>query len=286
MTTAFLFLDECTYEKLDLAALTGILVPADRYVAVRDAMCRLVVDVQPSPPNVIPGVIELHARALLDDVAHLHGDHIDSVRLSVLQRVVDLVSEHQLSICRVTYLNRKEIAAVMPFDPKLYGVTFFGIQSWLQSAMANTLVIPVMDGVPATGGMEIPRRAPKVEPMLIRSFAGNVRGTHHCRQYPSIADSLSIANAHNLGEPVFGDSAHSVLLQLVDLLSHMLLQRERSEFEDESTLSDYRRKTLEVAKGIPSNLLHLWKGKMRIGGASAAQPTVQPDGPASGGPAG
>lgn len=271
MTIAFLFLDECTYEKLDLAALTGILVPADRYVAVRDAMCQLAADVQPSPPNMIPGVIEFHARSLLKDVAHLHGDQIDSVRLSVLQRVVDLVSEHQLSICRVTYLNRTEIAALMANDPKLYGITFVGIQSWLQSVMADTLVIPVMDGVPATGGMKIPRPAPKVEPILIRSFAGNVRSIHHFRQYPSVADSLSIANAHNLGEPVFGDSAHSVLLQLVDLVSHMLLQRERAELEDGSTLSDYRCKILEVAKKIPSKFLHLWKGKMQIGSASAAQ---------------
>lgn len=264
MTIAFLFLDECMYKNLDLAALTGILVPADRYAAVRDAMCQLVADVQPSQPNEIPGIIEFHARELLNDVAHLHGDQIDSVRLSVLQRAVDVVSEHQLSICRVTYLNRTEIAALMPGDPKLYGLTFFGMQSWLQSAMADSLVIPVMDGVPATGGMKIPYPAPRVEPILIRSFAGNVRRIHHVRQYPCVANNLSIVNAHNLGEPVFGDSAHSVLLQLVDLLSHMLLQRERAEFEDESKLSDYRRKILEVANRIPPELLNLWKGKMHI----------------------
>lgn len=285
MTTAFLFLDECTFEKLDLAALTGVLVRADRYIPVRDVMCRLAADIQPSPPNEIPGVIELHARNLLNDVAHLHGDEIDSVRLSVLQKVVDLVSEHQLSVCRVTYLNRKEIAASMPLDPKLYGTTFLGIQRWLQSVMEDTLVIPVMDGVPDTGGIQIPRRAPKVDPMLIRSFAGNVRFIHHCRQYPNVADSLSIANAHNLGEPVFGDSAHSVLLQLVDLLSHMLLQRERAELEDASTLSDYRRKTLEVVKGIPSNLLYVWKDKMHLVRASATQQGAQVGGSASGGPA-
>jgi len=156
MSTAFLFLDECMYKELDLASLTGVLVPAERYIAVRDAMCRLAADVQPSPPNVIPGVIEFHARALLNDIAHLHGDQIDVVRLSTLQRVVDLVSDHQLSICRVTYLNRTEIADLMPLDPKLYGLTFFGIQSWLQSIMADMLVIPVMDGIPDTGGANIP----------------------------------------------------------------------------------------------------------------------------------
>jgi hypothetical protein len=282
MNTAFLFIDECMYEQLDLAALTGVLVPVDRYAAVRDAMCRLAVDVQPSPPNVIPGVIEFHARALLSDVEDLHGDQIDSVRLSVLQRVVDLLSEYQLSICRVTYLNRKEIAALMPLDPKLYGITFFGIQAWLQEVMVDTLVIPVMDGVPATGGIESQRRAPRVEPMLIRAFAGSVRSTHHFRQFPNVADSLSIANAHNLGEPVFADSAHSVLLQVVDLVSHMLLQRERAEYESQSVLSNYRREVLSIATKIPSNLLHLWTGKMQIGDYDAAQRVAPADASSAG----
>jgi hypothetical protein len=265
MNTALLFLDECMYEQLDLAALTGVLVPVGRYVPVRDAMCRLAADVQPSPQDVIPGIIEFHARALLNDLEDLHGDQIDLMRLSVLQRVVDLLSEHQLPVCRVTYLNRKEIATLLQSDSKLYGITFFRIQSWLQEVMADTLVIPVMDGVPATGGLEPPRRNPTVDPVLIRAFAGSVRGTHHYRQFPSIADSLSIANAHNLGEPLFADSGHSVFLQFVDIVSHMLLQRERAEYEDQSELSNYRREVLSIASKIPSDLLHVWAGKMKIG---------------------
>ena len=261
---AFLFLDECTYEPLDLAALTGVLVPSDTYIAVRDAMCKLVVDIQPSPPNTIPWPIELHARELLNSVAGLHGDNIDPVRHMVFQRVVDTLSEHQLRVRRVTYLNRSVIAKSMPLDPKLYGTTFFGIEAWLQDVMTNTLVIPVMDGVPSTGGADMPRRAPAIDPVLIRSFAGTVRGTHHFRQYPRVAANLSIANTHNLGEPVFADSAHSVLLQLVDIVSHLLLQRERAEFEGESELSNFRRQTLAIARGIPADLLEAWAGKMEV----------------------
>lgn len=265
MNTAFLFLDECSYEPLDLAALTGVLVPADRYAVVRDGMCRLAVDAQPSPPDTIPEAFELHARELLNDVAHLHGDKIDSVRHMVLQRAVDILSNHQLRVCRVTYLNRSAIAKLMPLDPKLYGVTFLGMEAWLEEVMGDTLVVPVMDGLPATGGLDIPRRAPRIDPVLIRAFAGTVRSTHHFRQYPRVAENLSIANAYNLGEPVFADSAHSVLLQLVDIVSHMLLQCERAEFEGESTLSDFRRQALTIARSIPPHLLQAWAGKMQIG---------------------
>lgn len=278
MNTAFLVLDECTYAPLDLAALTGVLVPADRYAHLRDAMCRLAVEVQPSSDDVIPGATEFHARALLNDIAHLHGDHIDSVRLMVLRRVVNLVLEHRLDICRVTYLNRTEIARAIPGDPKLYGLTFAGIQSWLQRTMASTLVIPIMDGVPATGGAEIPRRAPHVDSVLIRAFAANVRTIHHLRQYPQVASNLSIANATNLGEALFADSAHSVLLQMVDIVSHLLLQIERAEHEGESTLGDFRRESLAIGRQLPTELLHLWSGKMSIITPEAAQQAVAADG--------
>jgi len=271
MRTAFLFLDECTYSPLDLAALTGILVSDDRYAALRDALCRLAVDVQPSPPGMIPAAVEFHARDLLSELAPLHGDRIDSVRLSVFQRAVDLLAEHELAVWRVTYLNRKEIASMMPLDPKLYGIMFLGLVRWLQGTMANTLVIPVMDGVPATGGMSLPHRAPRVDPILIRAFAATVRSTHHFRQYPTLADNLSIANARNLGEPVFADSAHSVLLQFVDIVSHMLLQCDRAEVEGEATLSSFRRDALAIARTMPQHLLHLWKGKMHTGTAGTAE---------------
>jgi hypothetical protein len=58
----FLFVDESAYPPLDLVSLTGVLVPSKQYAAVRDALCRLVRDIQPGPPDVVPAVIELHGR--------------------------------------------------------------------------------------------------------------------------------------------------------------------------------------------------------------------------------
>ncbi|MGR9105604.1 MAG: DUF3800 domain-containing protein [Gammaproteobacteria bacterium] len=265
MNTAFLFLDECMYAPLDFASLTGVLVPADRYAAVRDEMCRLAIDVQPSPPNGIPPVIEFHGQALLknEDLEKHYDARIDSVRLSVYQRVVDILCEHQLSVCRITYLNRKEVDILFQKqDPNLYSLTFFGMQAWLEKFMADTLIIPVMDGIPDTGGVNAPNRSPRVNTTLIRAFARTVRTTHHLRQFWSDANSLSFANSHNLAEPVFADSAHSVLIQVVDLVSHMLLQVERAEHQDESKLNDYRRDVLKIARKIPSKLIHRWAGKM------------------------
>lgn len=114
---AFLFLDECSYEPLDLAALTGLLVPLERYVAVRDAVCRVVADILRAPVNTVPAPIELHARELLSSLSDRPTADLDHDRLDVLSKVVSLVNEQQLRVIRVAYLNRKEIAQMMALDP-------------------------------------------------------------------------------------------------------------------------------------------------------------------------
>lgn len=257
---AFLFLDECSYEPLDLAALTGVLVPLERYVAVRDAMCKVVADVLSAPPNTVPAPIELHARDLLSELQERTAADLDLARLDVLSKVVAIVNDHALQVIRVAYLNRREIANTMTLDPKLYGLNFLGIQNALQDAMRDTIVLPVMDGVP--GCAPSARRPPTIDPQLIRAFAQNVRWIHHSRQYEAAARLLSIENAVNLAEPVFADSAHSTLLQLVDIVSYLLLQLEREELEPASPTSSYRNAMVVRARSLRSDRLHSWKGRM------------------------
>jgi hypothetical protein len=259
---AFLFLDECTHESLDLAALTGVLVPLREYTAVRDAVCQIVWDVLLPPPNTVPAPIELHARDLLSELSNRDRQELDRARLHVFSTVVRIVNEHRLHVFRVAYLNRGEIATVCKGDPKLYGLNFFGIQNALDPILAETIVLPVMDGVP--GCAPDARRPPAIDPQLIRAFAQQVRWIHHARRDDAIAQSLSIKNAGNLAEPVFGDSEHSTLLQLTDILSHLLLQLEREELETPSPPSDYRAGVLAQARKLDPDLLHCWKGRMRI----------------------
>lgn len=258
---AFLFLDECSYEPLDLAALTGVLVPLERYAAVRDEMCKIVADILRPPANTIPAPVELHARELLSVLKERAQSDLDRDRLEVLSKAVGLVNDHDLAVIRFAYLNRKEIARTMSLDPKLYGLNFLNIQRALQGIMRDTIVLPVMDGVP--GCAPSTAKPPAIDPQLIGAFARNVRMLHHMRQY-EIGKSVSTESMSNLAEPVFADSAHSVLLQLVDLISHLLLQLERLEFEPEAKISDYRQATLECAKSLRSDLVHSWKGRMQF----------------------
>jgi hypothetical protein len=161
-SVAFFFMDECTYEPLDLAALTGVLVPADRYIAVRDAVCQIVWDVLRPPARTVPLPIELHARDLLAQITDRSPQDLDSDRLHVLRSAVNIVNTHRLDVYRVAYLNRKEISETLKGDPKLYGLNFFGMQSVLQGKLADTLILPVMDGVP--GCPPHLRKPPAIDP--------------------------------------------------------------------------------------------------------------------------
>jgi hypothetical protein len=253
-------MDECSCESLDLAALTGVLVPWSEYNTVRDRMCRLALDLQSPPPNTLPRIIELHANNLLPELNTSPQEVADEARFNVLSNVVDIVNAHGLTVIRIAYLNRTEIATHMKFDTKLYGPTFFGIESALQPILANTIVLPVMDGVPSCD--QNSRRAPSIDPQLIRAFAHQVRWIHHARQSVNFATGVSIDNAENLAEPVFADSAHSVLLQMTDLVSHLLLQLEREELERDPP-SPYRSRVLKIAHELDPANLRCWKGRMR-----------------------
>ena len=262
---AFLFLDESMDESLDLASLTGVLVPLHAYREVRDSICQLVWEVLSPLPNTVPQPIELHARNLLPELNSLPGDQADSARLHVLRSTVRIINNNHLKVVRVCYLNRSEISRLLKGDPKLYAINFFGIQSWLQDLMEKTIVLPVMDGVPAS---KQGKKPPSIDVSLIRAFAANVRYIHHARQCDAVKGSLSIRNPHNLAEPVFADSTHSTLLQLTDLVSYLLLQRDRAELDPSSKCSEFKESITEIAKTFNPDLLNLWRDTMKFNKAT------------------
>ena len=108
---AFLFLDECMYEPLDMVALTGVLVPLESYSPILDEMCQLAWEVLSPEPNVVPAPIEFHGRSLPPELSGQPCAEADKARLHVFARVVSIVNTHRLRVFRVAYFNRREIAA-------------------------------------------------------------------------------------------------------------------------------------------------------------------------------
>jgi hypothetical protein len=259
---AFLFLDEAMDEHLDLVALIGVLVDQQKYRDVRDAMCKLVWDITEPPPNTVTMPVELHGSRLLSELNELPAEELDRKRVDVFRRCVEIVNAHELSLIRNCYLNRSEISDLLRrHDPALYSLNFHGVMSLIHAHMENNLVIPVMDGIP---GSSSAKKAPRINPVLIRAFAETARSLHHARQLDVIKDCLTIPNAHNLVEPVFADSAHSVMLQLADLISYLLLQRDRHELETPVNLTPFKEMVLEEARRIRPERITESRGRMRI----------------------
>lgn len=258
----FLFMDECEYDPLDLSALTGVLVPLESYSTVRDAVGKIIWDVLSPHENTVPQPIELHARDLLSQLSDHAPEEHDKLRLGVITQIVKIANQHELHVLRYAYLNRSEISCLMKGDPKLYGLNFSNMLFALQDVLENTIVLPVMDGIPSF--KEGASKPPRIVPRLVSAFAQTVRFTHHMRNNDSIANNLSIRNFHNLAEPVFSDSTYSVLLQLTDLISHLLLQIEKDELEPHSKRSAYQSSVISQAKQLSPDLIHAWKGKMDI----------------------
>lgn len=164
---AFLFLDESQFEPLDLAALTGVLVRSEVYNSVRDAMCRIIHDVQASPPQVVEMPIELHASRLLKNLAGRDASVPDELRLRIFAQVVNIVNSRNISVYRNAYLNRSKIAplfrvgAESTSDSKLYAINFHHILSMIQPELARSIIVPVMDGIPACAD---PSKRARIDP--------------------------------------------------------------------------------------------------------------------------
>jgi hypothetical protein len=134
-------------------------------------------------------------------------------------------------------------------------------------AMAETLVVPVMDGVPASSA----KKPPAIDPSLIRGFAVTVRWIHHMRQHALVKNSLSIRNAENLAEPLFGDSSHATLLQLADVVSYLLLQIDKDDLKTPSTDSQFRKSVVSHGRVLNRDQLSLWRGRMEVNAPASAR---------------
>lgn len=261
------------YEPLDMVALTGVLVPLESYSPILDQMCQLAWEVLSPEPNVVPAPIEFHGRSLLPELSGQPCAEADKARLYVFARVVSIVNTHRLRVFRVAYFNRREIAAFIKGDPKLYGLNFFNMLSGLQDIMDETLLVPVMDGVPASSA----KKPPAIDPSLIRGFASNVRWLHHIRQHALVKDSLSIRNAQNLAEPLFGDSSYATLLQLADLVSYLLLQIDKDDLETSSTDSQFHKSVVSLGRDLNPDQLSLWRSRMEVNAPPSAPVRSAPE---------
>lgn len=226
MQTYFLFLDECYDSTSTIASLTGVLVPVTGYPELRTGLYDLLDWTIRPEPNVVGRPPELHGSDLL-------RDEDDERKLEVLKGVADLVVEQNHPIYRVGYYITREIEQTFPQDPKLVGMCWLSLLFMLEPVLAQSMVIPVMDGF---------------HPRTVNSLSGPSSSINMFRA-AGLEKIISVPHSANiLGEVFFADSEHSVGTQLVDVISY--LRHVTDLKNDGKPLSEFKSRLLEISNKL------------------------------------
>ena len=238
---AFLFIDDTFDECLDLAALTGVLISSEDYLYVRNKMSNLIFHYSNSDEKIINPPIEFHGSKLMPNLDN--SEQSDQIRLDICKNIALLANESVLAIFRVGYNNRTEISHGMKIDNKLYDLNFSNLLCMIAPFSQDYVIFPVMDTVPSAHT----RRTKNLEhKKLLQAFAGMIRFTHHVRN--GVGDeAISIPNIENIAEPVYADSASNTFIQLADVISYLLLQKQRMETHGGVRTSNFKRSVYDIA---------------------------------------
>jgi len=228
-----LFIDEATSEPLKgvgkIAVLTGIVVPLRDYVSARSKFyqslgrpktgANVTIDLAP---------IELHGRKLLPLAT-------DDEKIAALTKVVDLVLQYEFAIYRFGYVIDRTFARRFKRDDAAYSLSWADLIGAVQPEFADGPIIPIADAG---------------NPALAEHMSGFIRGLDVIRE-AGFGPSLSVQATENIiGEVFFGDSKYSVFVQVADIVSYLLLQRDMRHLGWATT--PFKDRVLQVADRLVS----------------------------------
>jgi hypothetical protein len=181
------------------SSLTGVVVPVERYPALRsdfyDALIRFI-----KPANgVIGEAPELHGKDLL------RGECDDS-KLEILANVAALIATHQLRVYRIGYFINDVTGKLFANDGRLQGICWHSLLSMMEPLLKDEMIIPVMDGL-------APQTTRLFSPVVKRLDEWRAAGLEH---------NVSVRYSHNvLGEVFYAGSRYSALTQVADLVAYL-----------------------------------------------------------------
>jgi hypothetical protein len=231
MGLSFLFLDECQSDALDatdtrISSLTGLLVPAENYKALRERFYSLnmwAIRTGHNEFNLNPP--ELHGSDFL-------RSEDDSRKLKTFTELVDLVVNGGVDVYRIGYYVTGRLRSAFASDPKLIGLCWFSMVNKLQAVLEERAVVPVMD---------------MGDDYLVRCLSGQVRSMDILRAVD--CKNMSVNWTENLfGEVFYADSRFSALIQVADIVSYL---RHTADMHREGRLlTTFRQKLLQIAEAI------------------------------------
>lgn len=226
MDVNFLFLDECICNETAIASLTGLLIPVDKYSAIRASFYETL-DWAIKPAESTMGFPpELHG------CEFLRGES-DDRKLQQFAQVVGLLRKHDLRVFRVGYYQTAKAKNFLKTRDDFIGLCWFGMISVCQPYFVDQKIIPIMDGFNDHTRLR---------------FSGMIKSMDVFRA-SGLAAGISIDNSENIvGEVFYADSTYSVFTQIVDILSYL---RHVSDWVREGKpLTDFKSQLAEISKRL------------------------------------
>jgi hypothetical protein len=261
-----LFIDESTVELPDsrdrLVALTSVLVPAAGYdsartlfyrafaqsrnwggrvITTRDGRQVQVADgtqVREPPP-------ELHGVKLLDGAS-------DDEKIDAYGAAVRLVGDGGLTIYRVCLRFKQAPLRKIPTDVARYLECWSWLQELLTPVLEQEFVVPIWDA----GNAGIQEQVPEL--MRLRDHF-RALGLHA---------GLPDPTTNLLGEVFFADSRNSVFIQIADLISYILMARDK--LRNGWAPSTWIQRVASIGDNLPAEAVHEMRGILHVQGGTHA----------------
>ncbi len=234
-----------------LYSLTGVLVPADRHDDARKRFYALLHE------RVDVGGLEVTTREgrrfriadgmqINEPPPELHGvsllpDRDDEEKVIACQKVVDVVVNSGLTVFRVCLSMDHAQQVALRTEGDRYLFCWMNLVDLLSPVLEHAHVAVVFDD----GNNEIKRTIPRFVQM--QQFVRAV--------YPRPGRSLGRADPYVklLGEAAFADSKDSIMVQVADVLSYLLLALDAVQLDPPQ--GEFKRSLAEVACTLPSAVL-------------------------------
>ena len=229
----FIFIDESLTLDVNIASLTGLVIPVTQYEKVRKDFYQIIGDILDHLyPSRHQGTIYheppiLHGKDFLRNSSENPSFDFSSIkddfRIEVLKKIINLVNDNELFVIRLGYNNYKEIRAFFPHkDEKLHHLNWFNLSTTISQSFKNMLFIPVMDGIDSS---------------MVSKFCNVIWTANYISEmYPKIAKSLVYSSSNSFVSSVFfTQSKFTEAIQIVDIISYLLQKVDSSKIKGSST---------------------------------------------------
>ena len=236
MKTEFFFIDDSINFKLNRTSITGVLVETSKIEEVRRFYFEMISSiVYPSEDAINFKQTDLHASNLFSGTKNENNDEL---KLKVFKGFVDIINKCKLEIKRVSIVNKRdEIKAnFINIDDKFLRLLIHELLITIKPNLNSRYFIPVFDGLDSHTSD------------IVSTYFRNLSLVRHSNH-----SNLIFEGTENiLGEVFYSSRKNSILIQIPDFISYLLMTKENY---NKIKISKFKTEIAKIAELINPSLL-------------------------------